>query len=97
MADHKITSRLESSQYLCHHMLFGFDIEINGASLQYDKELDVDIYGEAMLRSPDGKVSQVAFGFDYFYQKDIADLVIDSSNLTLEQTVEKILDFIGKR
>ena len=37
------------------------------------------------------------YGFDYFYQKKIADLVIDSSNLTLEQTVEKILDFIGKR
>jgi cytidylate kinase len=34
------------------------------------------------------------YGFDYFYQKRIADLVIDSSNLTLDQTIRKILDFI---
>lgn len=34
------------------------------------------------------------YGFDYFYQKKIANLVIDSSNLTLKQTVKKILDFI---
>lgn len=35
------------------------------------------------------------YGFDYFYQKDVADLVIDSSELTLEQTVKQILDFIN--
>ena len=34
------------------------------------------------------------YGFDYFYQKKIADFVLDSSNLTLKQTVDKIIKFI---
>jgi cytidylate kinase len=34
------------------------------------------------------------YGFDYFEQKGHADLVIDGSDLTLEQTVKRILDFI---
>lgn len=34
------------------------------------------------------------YGFDYFEQKDMADFVIDSSGMTLEETVEKIMDFI---
>jgi len=34
------------------------------------------------------------YGFDYFYQKKAADMVLESSNLTLEQTVDKILKFI---
>ncbi len=37
------------------------------------------------------------YGFDYFDQKKDADLVIDSSNLTINQTVNKILDFIKRR
>ena len=37
------------------------------------------------------------YGFDYFYQKEIADLVLDSSGLTLEQTVDKILEFVKSR
>jgi len=37
------------------------------------------------------------YGFDYFYQKRIADLVFDSSNLTLKQTVNKILKFIKSK
>lgn len=37
------------------------------------------------------------YGFDYFYQKKIADLVIDSSKLTLKQTVNKILKFIKSK
>ncbi len=36
------------------------------------------------------------YGFDYFDQKKDADLIIDSSNLTIEKTVSKILDFIKK-
>ncbi len=36
------------------------------------------------------------YGFDYFYQKDIADFVIDSSDLTLKQTVDEILGFIHR-
>jgi len=37
------------------------------------------------------------YGFDYFNQKKMADLVIDSTNLTVEETVNKILDFIKIR
>lgn len=37
------------------------------------------------------------YGWDYFYQKDIADLVLDSSELTLEETVDKILEFIESK
>lgn len=37
------------------------------------------------------------YGWDYFYQKDIADLVLDSSDMTLEETVEKILEFIESK
>jgi len=35
------------------------------------------------------------YGFDYFDQKDQADIAIDNSNLNLEQTVNKILEFIN--
>lgn len=34
------------------------------------------------------------YGFDYFKQKNDADLVLDSSDLTVKQTVERILEFI---
>jgi len=34
------------------------------------------------------------YGFDYFYQRKIADLVVNSSNLTLKQTVDKIVRFV---
>ena len=37
------------------------------------------------------------YGFDYFYQEKIADFVIDSSGLTLKQTVERILKFIRSK
>ena len=37
------------------------------------------------------------YGFDYFDQKKYADFVLDSSNLTIEQTVNKILKFIRSR
>jgi cytidylate kinase len=37
------------------------------------------------------------YGWDYFYQKDIADLVLDSSDMTLEETVDKVLEFIESK
>jgi predicted dehydrogenase len=46
----------------------GPEASLAGAVLHYDNEHEVDIYGEAMLRGAGGKVAQVAFGFDYFYQ-----------------------------
>lgn len=36
------------------------------------------------------------YGFDYFDQKKLADLIIDNSKITLEQAVENILQFIKK-
>lgn len=36
------------------------------------------------------------YGFDYFNQKKYADLVMDSSGLTINQTVNKILEFVRK-
>ncbi len=37
------------------------------------------------------------YGFDYFYQKELADFVLDSSGLTLDETVERILEFIKNK
>jgi cytidylate kinase len=37
------------------------------------------------------------YGFDYFDQKNDADLVLDTSDLTLNQTVDKILNFIKSK
>lgn len=37
------------------------------------------------------------YGFDYFGQKKDADFVIDSSNLKINETVKRILEFIGKK
>jgi cytidylate kinase len=37
------------------------------------------------------------YGLDYFDQKEMADFVIDNTKLTVEQTVNKIIDFIKKR
>jgi len=36
------------------------------------------------------------YGFDYFDQRRYADLVIDSSKLTLKQTVDRIVKFVKK-
>jgi len=36
------------------------------------------------------------YGFDYFDQKNSADFVLDNSDLTLSQAVNKILDFLEK-
>jgi len=37
------------------------------------------------------------YGFDYFYQKKIADFVFDSSELTLKHTANKIIRFIKSK
>lgn len=34
------------------------------------------------------------YGFDYFDQKKLADLVVDNSNLSLEEAIDKIFQFI---
>jgi predicted dehydrogenase len=49
----------------------GSSIEVLSASLLISPEHGVDIQGSAMLRSRDNIVSQIAFGFDNFYQNNI--------------------------
>lgn len=49
-------------------LLLGTGCEVLGASRKFDDETGVDIYGEAMFRDANGRVAQVAYGFDYFYQ-----------------------------
>jgi NDP-hexose-3-ketoreductase len=43
-------------------------LQVKAANLCYDKEKGVDIYGSAYLSSPSGVVSEIAFGFDNYYQ-----------------------------
>jgi dTDP-3,4-didehydro-2,6-dideoxy-alpha-D-glucose 3-reductase len=61
---------LDAGAYMCKvsQLLLGAGCEVLGSSLQFDEETGVDKYGEAMLRNAEGRVAQVAFGFDYFYQ-----------------------------
>ena len=49
-------------------LLLGPGLEVIGASQTVDSETGVDVYGEAMFKNHSGQVSQVAYGFDYFYQ-----------------------------
>ncbi len=49
-------------------LLLGENLQVVGSLLHMDASTGVDKYGEAMLKSDAGKVAQVAFGFDYFYQ-----------------------------
>lgn len=37
------------------------------------------------------------YGFDYFDLKDEANFVLDNSNLTLEEAVDKVIKFIKKK
>jgi NDP-hexose-3-ketoreductase len=49
-------------------LLLGPGLEVMGASQTVDPATGVDVYGEAMFKSHSGQISQVAYGFDYFYQ-----------------------------
>jgi|APSaa5957512622_1039677.scaffolds.fasta_scaffold31919_1 predicted dehydrogenase len=49
-------------------LFLGFDLKLLGASLFYDHELGVDIYGDALLKNHQGQVAQLSFGFNYYYQ-----------------------------
>lgn len=50
------------------HFFLGKGLQVKAASLWYDKKRGVDIYGSAYLTSPSGLVSEIAFGFDNYYQ-----------------------------
>jgi len=49
-------------------LFLGSDLKILGANLQYDNDLGVDIYGDAMFKNNKEQVAQVSFGFSYYYQ-----------------------------
>ncbi|ASB50951.1 Gfo/Idh/MocA family protein [Alkalitalea saponilacus] len=50
-------------------IFMGSDIEVASASLKYDPEKEVDIWGGATIKQINGDLfSQVAFGFDHYYQ-----------------------------
>jgi predicted dehydrogenase len=49
-------------------LFLGVDLRVQGAALHYDRDGGVDIHGSASLANGAGMVSQVAFGFDNFYQ-----------------------------
>lgn len=40
---------------------------------------------------------RMMYGFDYFDQKKLADLVLDSSDMSVRETVNKILEFIKRK
>jgi dTDP-3,4-didehydro-2,6-dideoxy-alpha-D-glucose 3-reductase len=49
-------------------LILGMELEVKAANLMYDDELGVDIFGGAFLSNQRGLFSEVAFGFDHFYQ-----------------------------
>jgi hypothetical protein len=50
-------------------IFMGNDIEVTSASLNYDSTKKVDIWGGAFLKQSNGDLfSQIAFGFDQYYQ-----------------------------
>lgn len=49
-------------------LFLGDDLSVQGASMTYDSNSGVDLYGGAFLKGPDGKHAEVAWGFDNLYQ-----------------------------
>ena len=53
-------------------IFLGDDISVQSASLDTPKDKEVDIWGSAYLKQNNGNsASQIAFGFDHFYQNNI--------------------------
>jgi predicted dehydrogenase len=44
------------------------DLTLGGAFLRYDRQLDVDIYGGAILKNNKDQIAHVSFSFDNYYQ-----------------------------
>ena len=49
-------------------MFLGPDLTLGGAFLKYDNQLDVDIYGGAILKNNKDQIAHVSFSFDNYYQ-----------------------------
>ena len=53
-------------------IFLGSDIAVQSASLEIPKDKEVDIWGSAYIKQNNGNLaSQIAFGFDHFYQNSI--------------------------
>ena len=53
-------------------IFLGNDILVQSASLETPKDKEVDIWGSAYIKQRNGNLaSQIAFGFDHFYQNNI--------------------------
>ena len=53
-------------------IFLGDDISVKSASLDTPKNKEVDIWGSAYMKQKNGNLtSQIAFGFDHFYQNNI--------------------------
>lgn len=53
-------------------IFLGSDIYVDGASLTYSSNKQVDICGSAFLKQKNGNLTaQIAFGFDHFYQNNL--------------------------
>jgi dTDP-3,4-didehydro-2,6-dideoxy-alpha-D-glucose 3-reductase len=53
-------------------LMLGEDLKVEGASLWKDPALGVDIWGGGFLKQRNGSLfSEIAFGFDHFYQCNI--------------------------
>ena len=67
-------SLLDAGAYpirISQHIL-GSNLYVDSASLYYDTEKEVDIWGSALLKDKNSKVtSQISFGFDNFYQNSV--------------------------
>lgn len=49
-------------------LFLGPDLTLGGAFLKYDRQLDVDIYGGAILKNNKDQIAHVSFSFDNYYQ-----------------------------
>jgi len=49
-------------------LFLGHDLTVGGAFLKYDRRLDVDIYGGAILKNAQDQIAHVSFSFNNFYQ-----------------------------
>ncbi len=49
-------------------LFLGPDLTLGGAFLKYDRQLEVDIYGGAILKNNKDQIAHVSFSFDNYYQ-----------------------------
>ncbi|MBI4678162.1 MAG: Gfo/Idh/MocA family oxidoreductase [Elusimicrobia bacterium] len=72
-------------------LFLGQGLKAVGVHLRQDQAKGVDVSGAAMLASPSGQVAQLAFGFEHFYQCEVA-LWGSQGKLTLERAFTPLPD-----